>query len=300
MSEKKILIVGMGMLGSAVRSARWAAQHRVAVASRKAPGTLPIDITSDESVNHFFVENPPFDVVINCAAEANVDACEAEPERARQVNALGVRRLAEQCRRTGAALIHISTDYVFDGYGSRPYREEDPTGPCSIYGTTKLEGEFYALTAPEVSAVIRSTWIFGGRRKDFVNGMIEKFKANETPGVVGDQTASPCFAGDLADAIGAVIEKVLLPARQNGKRVNRIFHCANRGEATRHAMAVRIAHRLGRTGNLPRLTARDIPSWIAVRPRYTVLQTDRIARECEVTMRSWEEALDDFVGQAGA
>lgn len=295
MSSGKILIVGMGMLGQAVRSAGWTSKYSAAAASRKAPGTLRLDITSDGDVKTFFKKNGPFDAVINCAAEAGVDVCEAGPEAARQVNALGVRRLAEACSKTGSALIHVSTDYVFDGQGSRPYFEDDPTGPCSVYGITKLEGEHYALSIPQTSAVIRSTWIFGGSRADFVNGTIERLKRGEQPGVVDGQTASPAYAPDLAEAIGSVLEKFLLPARASGRRANRIFHCANRGAATRHSMAVRIARALGRPADLPRLAARDIPGWIAVRPRYTVLSTERIEREIGVRMRPWEEALDSYV-----
>lgn len=296
----QILIVGMGMLGSAVRAAGWASKHQIVAASRKAPGALHLDITSEEDTRHFFKRNGPFDAVINCAAEANVDACEAQPDAARQVNALGVRRLAQNCLKTGAALLHVSTDYVFGGNGTEPCREEDPVGPCSIYGLTKLEGEFYAMNIPDCSAVLRSTWIFGGSRTDFVNGIIQRLKRGETPGVVYGQTASPCYAADLADAIGGIVERFLLTARSAGKKTNRIFHCANQGAATRHAMAVRIARRLGRPSELPRLEARDIPGWIAVRPRYTVLSTDRIGRELGIRLRSWEEALDLYVDRAGA
>lgn len=300
MSAPSILIVGVGMLGSAVRSASWTARYATVAASRKAAGAQAIDLTSDASVDSFFDKNGPFAVVINCAAEANVDACEKEPEAARQVNALGVRRLARNCRRTGAAFLHISTDYVFDGAASRPYSEEDPVGPRSIYGTTKLEGEFYALSdtdgvTPEVSAVIRTTWIFGGTRTDFVNGIVDRLQRGENPGVVDNQTASPAYAADLADAIGVVVEKHLLPARAAKRAMNRLYHCANHGQTTRHGMAVRIAQRLGRPADLPRVAARDITSWVAVRPKYTVLNTERIARECGVRMRPWEDALDAFL-----
>lgn len=288
------------MLGSAVRASAWASSHLIVAASRKAPGTLHLDITSDDDVKNFFKKNGPFDVLINCAAEANVDACEERPREAREVNALGVRRLASACRKTGAALLHVSTDYVFDGLKSEPYTEEDATGPCSIYGMTKLEGEYYALQLPEQSAVMRSTWIFGGSRMDFVNGVTERLKRGETPPVVDGQTASPSSAQDLAGAMGRIVDGFLLPARTAGRRANRVFHCANRGAATRHSMAVRIARRLGRPAELPRASARDISGWIAVRPRHTVLATERIERELGLRLRGWEEALDDHLSRTGA
>lgn len=300
MSKEKVLVVGAGMLGSAVRAASWASGYDVSIASRKASGALRLDIASDDNVKTFFKQNGPFAAVVNCAAEANVDACEANPEAARQVNALGVKRLAEACRETGAALLHISTDYVFDGAKTEPYLEEDATGPCSVYGITKLEGEHHALAIPDVSAVIRTTWIFGGARIDFVNGILDKLKRGEKPGVVDSQTASPCYAADLAGVIGTVIGSFLIPARAAGRRVNRVFHCANRGGTTRHGMAVRIARRLGLAEDLPRVSGREISTWIAVRPRHTVLSTDRIAQELGVALRPWEEALDHYIDLAGA
>ncbi len=300
MALDRILIVGAGMLGSAVRSASPASGYETVTASRKAADTLRLDIASDDSVKDFFKRNGPFAAVINCAAEAGVDVCEAQPEAARQVNALGVRRLAEACRLSGAALLHVSTDYVFDGTKGGAYSEEDATGPCSIYGITKLEGEHYALTLPEYSAVIRSTWIFGGTRMDFVNGILEKLRRGETPGAVDGQTASPCYATDLADALWAVVGKFLLQARASGRRANRIFHCANKGGTTRYGMAARIARRLKRSADLPRLSGRDLPGWIAVRPKHTVLTTERIASELGIVLRPWEDALDRYVDLAGA
>lgn len=292
-SRQKILVVGMGMVGSAVQNSSWAARHDVVTASRKSPSAnLHLDIGDADDVKHFFKRNGPYAAVINCAAEANVDTCEANPEAARRVNALGVRWLAEGCLKTNAALIHISTDYVFDGLGQRPYAEDDATGPCSIYGMTKLEGEYYALQIPRVSAVIRSTWIFGGTRTDFVNGMIDRMRRGEKPAVVDNQIASPAHSGDLGEGLGAVLERFVLPARAGAERANRVFHISNKGQTTRHGMAVRIARGLGVDADLPRAAASDIASWIAVRPRYTVLDTARASRELGIEPRPWEEALD--------
>lgn len=298
----KILVVGMGMVGSAVRAAAWTSRYELVTASRKSPSAaLRLDIGEAEAVQVFFERNGPYAAVINCAAEANVDACEADPVAARRANALGVRWLAEACRRTDAALIHMSTDYVFDGQARRPYKEDAVTGPRSIYGLTKLEGEHYALSIPRVSAVVRSTWIFGGVRTDFVNGMAARLRQGEAPAVVDDQTASPAHAGDLAEGLGNVLERFALPALRGAERANRIFHISNRGQATRHDMAVRIGRTLGVRTELPRAAAKDIPSWIAVRPRYTVLDTSRAADELGIRPRPWEEALDLHVrGLAGA
>lgn len=288
------------MVGSAVRTASWMSKFEVVTVSRKSPGAaLHLDIGDPEAVRTFFKRNAPFAVVINCAAETNVDACEKDPEAARRVNALGVRWLAEGCLKTGAALVHISTDYVFDGLSGRPYTEDDATGPCSIYGMTKLEGEYHALTLPRVSAVIRSTWIFGGSRTDFVNGMIDRIRKGERPAVVDNQTASPAHAGDLSDGIGSVIERFALPAKASQGKANRVFHIANQGQTTRHAMAVRIAAVLDAETDLPRASASDVPGWVAVRPRYTALNTDRARRELGIEPRPWETALDAHVRGAG-
>ena len=135
---------------------------------------------------------------------------------------------------------------------------------------------------------------------DFVNGMIERIRRGEKPAVVDNQTASPTHAADLGNAMGRVLERFALPARAvKGRWSNRIFHISNQGQATRHAMAVRIAQALGTDSSFPRASAADIPGWIAVRPRSTVLNTDRAREELGVQPRPWETALDAHVRDFG-
>jgi len=167
------------------------------------------------------------DLLLNAAAFTFVDRCESEPELARRVNADAPRRLAAACRDAGLCLVHVSTDYVFDGKATRPYTESDQPDPASVYGKTKLEGEQAVLAESAAFLVVRTSWVFGPGR-NFVRTMIEqagahRLRRDPSPlRVVDDQFGSPTYAGDLAQGIVRLVE-----AGARG-----LYHLANRGVAT--------------------------------------------------------------------
>jgi dTDP-4-dehydrorhamnose reductase len=166
-----------------------------------------LDVTNDAQVYHVIGRERP-GLVINAAAYTAVDAAESEPERAAAVNTGGAANVARAARETGARLIHLSTDFVFDGCQGRPYGPDDPTNPLGVYGRTKLEGEHEVARIAEGDAVIlRSAWIYGIRGKNFVLTMLRLMREKESVRVVADQTGTPTWDRGLAEAIWGVAER---------------------------------------------------------------------------------------------
>jgi len=299
--KTRILVLGGGVLGSAVQRAGWLKGFDACLATRTARGAWePLDISKNAGVERFFEERGPFSAVINCSAASHVDGCEADPENARAVNALGVRHLALACRNRKAALLHVSTDYVFSGTGRKPLEVSDPCAPRSIYGMTKLEGEYYALTVPGVSAVVRTTWLFGASKNDFVNGVIEKARQGGPLAAIADQEASPTYSKDLAGALGRITNDFLLPRLGEGKEEHRVYHVTNRGITTRHGMAEKIAELVGRKQSVKKIVAGELAAWLAVRPRYTAMAGGAFERDFGMRLRPWEEALEEYVNGTSA
>ncbi|BBX04190.1 dTDP-4-dehydrorhamnose reductase [Mycolicibacterium moriokaense] len=238
------------------------------------------DITDAPAAERFI---EPGDVVINCAAYTNVDAAESDEERAHAVNAVGPANIAQACARAGAEFIHISTDYVFPGNGDRPYEIDDETGPLSVYGRTKLAGEFSVLAAMPDAHIVRTAWIYeGGDGGDFV-AVMRRLAAGDGPvDVVADQVGSPTYAADLVGALLQVAE---------GNIREPILHAANAGQASRFEQAQAVFEGVGAdparvrpvdTGRFPRP---------APRPAYSVLSS-RLSEKAGLTpLRPWREAL---------
>ena len=287
---KRVLVVGRGSLGAAILESSWIRRYKPEVAARTSGMGHRLDITDEAGVRVLFARNH-WDLVINCAAMTDVDGCERDPEAAYAANALGVRYLAEACDRTGAALLHVSTNYVFPGTGRSPLNEDDPAGPCSVYGTTKLAGEHYAL-ASRRSAVVRTSWIFGGRKRDFVNHFIEKLKSRGTVPVVADQRASLMYAPDLAEAMGPIAGRLL-----EGRRpARRVYHIANAGGCTRHEMLLEMRRLLKSRNPGKKGQQGNFAAWAAVRPKYTVFSCKRYKAEFGRGLRHWKVALKEYLG----
>jgi dTDP-4-dehydrorhamnose reductase len=227
------------------------------------------------------------DVVANTAAMTQVDRCESEPALAERVNALGAGFVAEACREAGARLVHVSTDYVFDGQGRRPYREDDPTGPRSVYGRTKLEGERRVLAACPDALVVRTAWVFGPGR-NFVRTLLEAAQRARAGGprlrVVDDQVGSPTWAGHLADALVRLVE-----AGAHG-----IYHVAGSGTATWWELARAAVDAWGHP-ELPieKVATHEFPR-PAPRPAWSVLDLGKAAR-AGVHMPPWREGLRAYL-----
>jgi len=228
------------------------------------------------------------DVVVNAAALTHVDRCETEPALAEAANALAPGVLAEECRALGARLVHVSTDYVFDGAGQRPYREDDPTGPRSVYGRTKLEGERRVRAALPGALVIRTAWVFGPGR-NFVRTMLEAADRALRGGgpalrVVDDQRGSPTYSDDLAGALIGLVE-----AGGAGT-----YHVANAGIATWWELARAAIDDWGHP-ELPiaKVRTEEFPR-PAPRPAWSVLDSGRAAR-LGIRVRPWREALRAYL-----
>ncbi|MBV8860640.1 MAG: dTDP-4-dehydrorhamnose reductase [Mycobacterium sp.] len=227
------------------------------------------------------------DVVINCAAYTNVDAAEGDKARAYAVNAAGPEHIAQACARVGARLIHISTDYVFDGdFGGlapRPYQPGDPTSPLSVYGRSKLAGEQAVLAALPHAAVVRTAWVYtGASGKDFVAVMRRLAASDGTVEVVDDQTGSPTYVGDLVTALLEVAD---------GRVHAPLVHAANEGETTRFGQARAVFEGVGADPErvLPVSSARNPRP--APRPAYSALSGRQSEQAGLSPLRPWRDAL---------
>jgi len=277
--KPKVLVTGIrGMLGSDV-TAVFAPQARVFPADRSS-----LDITDPAACRRAVKSISP-DMVINCAAFAKVDLCETAPETAFLVNAGGPANLALACRDFGALLVHISTDYIFGGVGSRPYREEDPAAPINVYGASKLAGEQAVTASGADHLIVRTAWLYGRAGPNFVDTILGLAAERERLAVVDDQWGSPTFTQDLARGLWSLIAR--------GARGT--VHVTNRGTCTWCTLA-RAA--LNFTGQDPErvcpVTAAAYPR-PARRPAYSVLDTSRFAAITGENLRPWEEALREYL-----
>lgn len=225
------------------------------------------------------------DLIVNCAAYTAVDQAEREQELAFAVNAKGPGALAGWCARAGRRLIHLSTDYVFAGDATRPYREDDPTCPMGVYGASKEEGERLVRSACPDHVILRTAWVYAPRGKNFVNTMLRLGRERDELGVVADQRGCPTAAVTIATAIAALI------ARES----RGTYHYVDSGETTWHGLADRIFQRAavhwGRRPLVKAIETRDYPT-PARRPAYSVLDTGKFRRDTGITPPPWQDSLD--------
>jgi dTDP-4-dehydrorhamnose reductase len=248
---------------------------------------------SDMPIHHFelvrnFLAGIKPDVVINAAAYTAVDRAEQEKDLAYQVNGESVGVLAAWCAGHGARFIHVSTDYVFDGESDKPYVETDATGPQSVYGASKLEGEKQAFQFCPNSIVIRTSWVFAPFGKNFVRTMLGLLQEKESIRVVNDQIGSPTYAPDLARAI--------LDILRSGKWVAGIYHFSNAGRISWFDFAIEIRAQIGATCKVEAIPTSDYPT-PAKRPRFSLLNTDKISEVFGLKPRDWKEALRECLGK---
>lgn len=250
-----------------------------------------VDIT-DYGALRAYAASYPVDWIINCSAYTAVDAAEDERERAFLVNAEGVLNIARVAKDIGAALVHVSTDYVFDGEKVDAYREDDPTNPIGAYGESKLAGERNVISAMDRHFIVRTAWLYGERGKNFVHTMIRLFREREEVRVVADQWGSPTFTRDLAAALVTVAER-------NSDRYG-IYHYTNDGRATWHEFAQAIYDLSRRHGLVDRdvrivpITTAEYPTK-ARRPKNSYLSKEKMIRDLGVRCRPWREALEECI-----
>jgi dTDP-4-dehydrorhamnose reductase len=279
------LIGNKGMLGSDVEEALKEKKFQYAATD------LEVDITDIETLRRF-VRDKTFKWIINCSAYTAVDRAEVEPVKAFQVNAQGPLNIAEIANQIGAKLIHISTDYVFDGEKDGAYTEDDIPNPMCVYGKSKLEGEKNIQNVFENFIIIRTAWLYGKNGKNFVNTMLKLFDERDSLKVVSDQWGSPTYTKDLS---GTILHIVQFPKTEFG-----IYHFTNDGKTSWYNFAKKI-YDLGKKSSLINkevgivrtLTAEY--STRARRPRNSFLSKDRIRAVFDVDIRGWEHALGEYI-----
>lgn len=244
------------------------------------------DITQLESIVHFFHSFGPFTHIVNCAAYTAVDLAESQYENAYLLNAHAPALLGQFAANLGVRLTHLSTDYVFDGTASRPYREEDPIAPQTVYGKTKAEGEQRLAAIYPQACIIRTSWLFGTGKKNFVTTLLQRMKEQEEIRMVSDQMGRPTYASDLASSL---IEAL---------NWSGLYHIANTEETTWFSFAEAIREEALKR-NLSLRCQRICPilsaEWgaSAKRPLYSVLDTTKAEQLLKRPVRSWKTALCD-------
>lgn len=272
-----LILGGRGMLGRDLTTVL-SGRHRVTVWDIE-----DIDITDCPAVGRAF-GRASFQAVINCAAYTAVDNAEKDRETALAVNATGAQNVAAAAAAAGRSSVLISTDYVFDGSGSRPYREDDEPSPVNYYGYTKLMGERLARAADPDCLIVRTQWLYGAGGKNFVETMLRLGQTAKTLSVVDDQHGSPTWTVDLAGAIAALVE--------GGCRG--IYHVSNAGQTTWCGFARAIFEAQKREVDVVPITTEQFNA-PAKRPKNSVFDMTRLIRDTGYTPRDWTEALLDYL-----
>ena len=285
----KILVIGKnGQLGRSI--------HKIVINNelRNAfvfVGRGELDFSQNDNIEKYFKENS-FDVVVNCAAYTAVDKAESEIELTNQINHLAVRKLAEIAYKKNIKLIHISTDYVFDGTGSKPYKETDKTNPINVYGKTKLAGE-KALQEimPTNAMIIRTSWVYSEYGNNFVKTMLRLGKERNEINVVSDQIGSPTYATDLAKAILKIIDN---RDYQDKDKATEIYHHSNKGEISWYDFTKEIFKLAKIDCKVSPITTEQYPT-PAKRPKNTLMNKAKIAKTFSVGISNWKESLNTCI-----
>lgn len=279
----RILIAGSaGMLGRDAQRTIERSGHEGVL------GDLPeLDITDRAAMRAFLAERP-VEAVLNCAAWTDVDGAETHREQARAVNAEGAGNLARAAAELAIPLLHISTDYVFDGEAPldaegrpRPYVESDPTGPRSVYGQTKLEGERAVLAASPRHTVVRTAWLYGVDGRNFVDTMLRLAEEREAVQVVDDQIGSPTWSGHLAPAVLGLLER----------EVSGLVHMTGAGAVSWNGFAQEIFRQAERDCRVEPATSEQMAR-PAPRPAYSVLESER---DDVLPMPDWRDGLAGYL-----
>ncbi|HPH02871.1 MAG TPA: dTDP-4-dehydrorhamnose reductase [Spirochaetota bacterium] len=250
-------------------------------------------ILDPQVLSRFAHEHDSIRCMINCSAYTNVDKAESDADTAYAINERGVRNLAEIAARLDIPFIHISTDYVFDGKGTLPYREDDPTNPISVYGASKLAGERAALAACSKTVIIRTAWLYDSHGKNFFLTMLRLFREKGAVSVVSDQQGNPTWAADLARAILSVAHILQAAPLEN---MYGVFHFSNEGITTWYDFAREIAsqacasHILATNPTVIPVTSDAWPTPVK-RPAWSALDKTKIKNTFGITVPRWELSL---------
>lgn len=279
MEQKKILVTGSnGQLGKEIKDlGPLYPQYEFIFLSHNE-----LSIDDKDALAHLFQLHQP-QYVINCAAYTAVDKAEEERNLANKINGYAVGTLAAQCKKYNTRLVHVSTDYVFNGESDQPLRESDAVDPVNAYGESKLLGEKLAQENDPEVVIIRTSWVYSYYGKNFVKTMIRLMKEKASIGVVRDQVGSPTYAADLAEAIMQIIN--------SGKWVPGIYNYSNDGVISWYEFAVAIRENLSSSCLVNPLASAQFPT-PAKRPKYSVLNKEKIEGTYNIPIKNWRNSLD--------
>jgi dTDP-4-dehydrorhamnose reductase len=288
MKNCNVVVVGSGgMLGWEVVESLKSAGHKVAALD------IPlIDITKRESIRSVLggIGSPV--LLMNCAAYTAVDKAESEPEAAFAVNRDGPANLADECERLGIPLIHISTDYVFNGKSNRPYLEEDAADPLNVYGLSKWEGEEAVRSRLARHLIVRTSWLYGSRGQNFVKTMLKLGKEREELKVVSDQYGCPTWSFDLAGCLVRIGERALAGSEEVPWGT---YHFCGEGITTWYHFALAILDEARRRESVRIAVVSPVPSssypTVAARPMYSALDCGKIEASLGIAPPPWEKSL---------
>lgn len=285
-----VLLTGAkGQLGRCIQDLFASTEYELIALDRAA-----LDISDAEAVFSVVADYRPR-AIINAAAYTAVDKAEAEPELAAKINTVGPANLARAAERIGAVLIHISTDYVFDGKKTTPYVEDDETNPTSTYGKTKLEGESGVRRYCSKHVILRTAWVFSEYGNNFVKTMLRLGGEREALSVVADQVGCPTYAGDIAKVCLSVCD-----AEEKGRGSYGIYHYCGNEAVSWYEFASEIFKQATAVGALPKrpqltpISTRQYPT-PAARPPYSVMATDKLNRDFSLPAGHWKKALSNIL-----
>jgi dTDP-4-dehydrorhamnose reductase len=252
------------------------------------------DITDNVCITNDFTEINP-ELVVNAAAYTNVDGAESEPELAWAINRDGPAHLARRCAENKIPLIHISTDYVFDGTKNSPYRETDPVSPLGVYGRSKAEGEAAVRTLCDEHIILRTAWLYGAHGQNFVKTILRLAAQKEVIRVVADQYGSPTSAADLAETILTIAGRLRRPSPADWGT----YHYCGKGVTNWHAFAERIvalSRPLGKikTIRVEPITSAEYPTK-ARRPAYSALDCNMMGKQFGISPKPWQDSLNRII-----
>lgn len=274
-----ILITGAnGQLGTSLRQAAGSSHNNYIFTD-----IAELDITDAQAVSRM-VHDENIDIIVNCAAYTNVDKAEDDRETAELLNATAVRNLADACRESDATLIHVSTDYVFDGSSNIPYTEDMPLAPLGVYGITKRHGEQAVQQSGCSYLIIRTSWLYSEYGRNFVKTMMMLTEERENLNVVFDQVGTPTYAGDLARAICAIIESRSYIGNQG------IYHYSNEGVCSWYDFAREISELARTECDIRPCHSSEFPSKVR-RPHYSVLDKTRFKQTFNQSIPYWKDSL---------
>ncbi len=279
-----ILITGAnGQLGSEIREiSKNETKHNFLF-----EGSKTLDITKSSLVEDYIITNE-IDVIINCAAYTAVDKAESDIERANSVNAIGVKNLVSSIEKVKGKIIHISTDYVFNGQNYSPYNESQDVDPLGVYGKTKREGEEFILNSNVEGIVIRTSWVYSSFGNNFVKTMLRLGKERDKLGVIFDQIGSPTYARDLAKICIFLLKEEQLDEH------SKIYHYSNEGIASWYDFAKAIMLYGGLDCEVNPIETKEYPT-PAKRPSYSVMNKANIKKDFNIEIPYWRDSLKDCI-----